>query len=457
MKILKLEILHLASLDKQGGEVIDFQNGALGESTIFSIVGPTGSGKSTILDAICLALYNRAPRYPKKKGERNQNIEIYGTPDDTEANRPAPTDACNILTRGKKEGYSKLTFLANNGNVYRAEWHIRFKTKKYEKPTTCLYKISTDSEGNLREEVAEWEDLPTIIGLDYEQFLRTVLIAQGSFANFLNAKENERYELLEKLIGCEDLYARIASEIKAKRDAAVEAYNRVNASIEEVRQNLLADEERERLEEEILQLERKEKEIADSMKIAETRLQWYSDDDKMAADIQEQQDLADQARQALDDFQPDIIRLHLHDDIAPAVDCLKEARNMEAGIAQTKAQINADEARSKEQGKRLTAANDTLGQLTTAAEMAQTTIDETAPHIAKARELVTKIANATEMLKDKLKAKKNATDAFLATKPPSDKHRTWPNRPAKGKKLLPLKWKRKRRNRNRRWRMPKRH
>ena len=69
MKFLRLEILNLASLDRKEGEIIDFENGALGESNIFSIVGPTGSGKSTILDAICLALYNRAPRYPKKSGE----------------------------------------------------------------------------------------------------------------------------------------------------------------------------------------------------------------------------------------------------------------------------------------------------------------------------------------------------------------------------------------------------
>lgn len=67
MKFLQLEILNLASLDKQGGEVINFEEGALGESTIFSIVGPTGSGKSTLLDAICLALYNRAPAIRRRK------------------------------------------------------------------------------------------------------------------------------------------------------------------------------------------------------------------------------------------------------------------------------------------------------------------------------------------------------------------------------------------------------
>lgn len=72
MKFLQLEILNLASLDKQGGEVINFEEGALGESTIFSIVGPTGSGKSTLLDTICLALYNRAPRYPGRKETRTR-------------------------------------------------------------------------------------------------------------------------------------------------------------------------------------------------------------------------------------------------------------------------------------------------------------------------------------------------------------------------------------------------
>ena len=165
MKIIQLEILNLASLDRQGGEVINFEEGALGDSTIFSIVGPTGSGKSTLLDAICLALYNRTPRYPRRQGER-KGMEIYGAMDEGERNRPAPTDCVNILTRGKKLGYSKLTFRANNGNVYRAEWHVKFNRVRYDRPITKLY-LLTQEDGLTKEEEVCWDEIPAIIGLEY--------------------------------------------------------------------------------------------------------------------------------------------------------------------------------------------------------------------------------------------------------------------------------------------------
>ena len=224
MKLLKLEIQNLASLDRPDGEVIDFESGALGESTIFSIVGPTGSGKSTILDAICLALYNRAPRYPKEKGERNQKIEIYGDMEETEKNRLAPTDGRNILTKGKKEGYSKVTFLANNGNIYRAEWYVKFMRTNYQNAITSLYKLTPDGDRCIESE-EDWNQLQQIIGLDYDQFLRTVLIAQGAFADFLNASVEDRYELLEKLVGCKETYTAIAKEINARKEKATRSAN----------------------------------------------------------------------------------------------------------------------------------------------------------------------------------------------------------------------------------------
>ena len=403
MKFLQLEILNLASLDKQGGEVVNFEEGALGESTIFSIVGPTGSGKSTLLDAICLALYNRAPRYPRKKGDKNQNIEIFGEADANENNRLAPTDSRNILTRGKKEGYSKLTFLANNGSIYRAEWHVRFQRVRYENAKTSLYKITRNGE-QLTEEIADWNELPNIIGLDYDQFLRTVLIAQGSFANFLTAKENERYELLEKLIGCEETYTNIATEIKKAKDQAVDAYNQMAASVEAVKQNLLNDEELAQLQEEITLLEKAEKELDSQLKAISENLQWYEENDKQTKQIAIYQADMEQAANAIKDIQAQIIRLQLHDEVQPAVNLLQEVERQIQSIHNQEEEILKSEAAIKSKEVGITESEHTLSYLKEAVSKAQEQLEKAMPVIAEARALKTKMEAAMPNLKEKKEA-----------------------------------------------------
>ena len=403
MKFLQLEILNLASLDKQGGEVINFEEGALGESTIFSIVGPTGSGKSTLLDAICLALYNRAPRYPRKKGDKNQNIEIFGAADASESNRLAPTDSRNILTRGKKEGYSKLTFLANNGSIYRAEWHVRFQRVRYENAKTALYKITRNGE-EITEEAADWNELPNIIGLDYDQFLRTVLIAQGSFANFLTAKENERYELLEKLIGCEETYTNIATEIKEAKDQATDAYNQMTASVEAVKQNLLNDEELAQLQEEIARLEKAEKELDSQLQAISKDLQWFEENDKQIKQITICQTNMEQAADAIKEMQVQILRLQLHDEVQPAVSLLQEVERQTQSIHEQEGNILKAEANIKSQEAAIDESEKTLASLKEAESKAQEQLEKALPVIAEARALKTKMEAAMPNLKEKKEA-----------------------------------------------------
>ena len=403
MKFLQLEILNLASLDKQGGEVINFEEGALGESTIFSIVGPTGSGKSTLLDAICLALYNRAPRYPRKKGDKNQNIEIFGAADASESNRLAPTDSRNILTRGKKEGYSKLTFLANNGSIYRAEWHVRFQRVRYENAKTALYKITRNGE-EITEEAADWNELPNIIGLDYDQFLRTVLIAQGSFANFLTAKENERYELLEKLIGCEETYTNIATEIKKAKDQATEAYNQMAASVEAVKQNLLNDEELAQLKEEIAQLEKAEQELDSQLQAISKDLQWFEENDKQIKQIAIYQKNMEQAANAIKEMQAQILRLQLHDEVQPAVNLLQEVERQTQSIHEQEGNILKAEGNIKSQESAISESEKTLDRLKEAVSQAQEQLEKALPVIAEARALKTKMEAAMPNLKEKKEA-----------------------------------------------------
>lgn len=407
MKFLQLEILNLASLDKQGGEVINFEEGALGESTIFSIVGPTGSGKSTLLDAICLALYNRAPRYPRKKGDKNQNIEIFGAADASESNRLAPTDSRNILTRGKKEGYSKLTFLANNGSIYRAEWHVRFQRVRYENAKTALYKITRKGE-EITEEAADWNELPNIIGLDYDQFLRTVLIAQGSFANFLTAKENERYELLEKLIGCEETYTNIATDIKKAKDQATDAYNQMAASVEAVKQNLLNDEELAQLQEEIARLEKAEKELDSQLQAISKDLQWFEENDKQIKQISICQTDMKQAADSIKEMQAQILRLQLHDEVQPAVNLLQEVERQTQSIHEQEENILKAEGNIKSQESAISESEKTLTCLKEAVGKAQEQLEKALPVIAEARALKTKMEAAMPNLKEKKEALESA-------------------------------------------------
>lgn len=417
MKIIKLELLNLASLDNPEGEIINFEKGGLRDATIFSIVGPTGSGKSTIMDAICLALYNRAPRYPRKKGERNQGIEIYGEPEEGERNRLAPTDARNILTKGKKEGYSKLTFRANNSNIYRAEWRVNKKTKNYENAVTSLYKINI-KENKETEEICDWESIPQIIGLDYDQFLRTVLIAQGSFSSFLKAKENERYELLEKLIGCEELYAGIAVKIKEQKDQALRQFTEIAANFSAQEKDLLQEDELEDLKQQIIKLENKEKEDKEELLKIIKALEWYELNEKYLDNIIKYEDDFKTKQQKIEDSKEKAYRLELHDSTLEAVAIYKEIKSIETDLSKHEEKLNSlaiKIAQKDDEIKR--GEEEDLAKLKLIAEEASKNLEKQQPHIKKARKIKAELEGLKKVYEEKKEIKERAKKAdFNAVK-----------------------------------------
>ncbi len=409
MKFIRLEILNLASLDNPDGERVDFEKGALGDATIFSIVGPTGSGKSTILDAICLALYNRAPRYPRKKGERNSGIEIYGRPEAGESNRLAPTDCRNILTRGRRKGYSKLTFLANNGMLYRAEWHVKFNYRNYEKTVTTLYIIAPDGS----ETEGDWESLPGIIGLDYDQFLRTVLIAQGSFAGFLNAREEERAELLEKLIGAEDKYTGIAEGIRRRKSEANELLRGIRAEHSAYARFDLSEEQLQVLREEIARLEKEERGVREEQQKVRESLAWYKTLVSLREKLEKSGSALAAASEARELMKPEADRLALHDRAAEGLRLYTECGAMRRRASDLEKEIAAAQEALAAEAEKEKEGTETLKNLRGKYDVAEAYSKVMAPRILRARELRKEADTLAGQLADRKKEAQSA-EASLA-------------------------------------------
>ncbi len=209
MKILAIRIKNLASLE--GNTEIDFTREPLCSAGIFAITGPTGSGKSTILDALCLALYAKTPRYIQA---RESGIEIQ----DTAGNTVSQGDVRSILRDGEGDGFAAVDFVGVDGRRYSAKWNVwRAKNNaagNLQPFTMALKNISTNTDipGKRTELLAEIERL---IGLNFEQFTRSVLLAQGDFTAFLKAGKDEKSSLLEKLTGTH-IYSEISIKIYEK-------------------------------------------------------------------------------------------------------------------------------------------------------------------------------------------------------------------------------------------------
>lgn len=214
MKILAIRLKNLTSIE--GTVEVDFTTEPLHTAGIFAISGPTGAGKSTLLDALCLALYDKAPRFAS-------SVESINLADVGE-NQINQSDVRNLLRRGTSDGYAEVDFQGVDGRRYRSRWSVRRTRNKVSgslQPQTMEVKeLDTEKElqGTKKELLAQ---LIELVGLTYEQFTRTVLLAQNDFATFLKSKGAAKAELLEKLTGT-GVYSRISQEIFARNKAAQE-------------------------------------------------------------------------------------------------------------------------------------------------------------------------------------------------------------------------------------------
>lgn len=192
MKITRIYLKNLNSL--RGEFTINLDQEPFASGGIFAITGPTGAGKSTILDAITLALYGRAARYD---------------------NKPNPE---NMMSRGTGECHAEVEFEVSKGR-YRASWQMKRSRGKAEGKIQPVSRFVYDAEGTvLAQNVSEANRIvEELTGLDVDRFFRSVLLAQGDFVKFLKATSDERSSLLEKLTGM-DIYSEIS--IKAHEETS---------------------------------------------------------------------------------------------------------------------------------------------------------------------------------------------------------------------------------------------
>ena len=275
MKILAIRGRNLASLE--GEFDIDFTVEPLKSSGIFAITGQTGAGKSTILDALCLALFDNAPRLNKAES----SVNVYDVEDKTITQK----DSRNILRRGTSEGYAEVDFIALNGDKYRSRWMVRRARGKadgaLQATSIKLDNLTTNNEeqgtkSNLLNRIVE------LIGLTFDQFTRAVLLAQGDFANFLKAKSSEKAELLEKLTGTE-IYSKISVSIYQKTTEARTALDLILQRMNDVK--LLTDEELELLVNEKKTKNEELKPFKIQTNQIEKKLSWIKEDQQIKYEL----------------------------------------------------------------------------------------------------------------------------------------------------------------------------
>ena len=182
MKLCRLKLKNLNSF--RGEQEIDFESGLLSDAALVAITGPTGAGKTTLLDAICVALYGKTPRL---SGTGSQH-------------------ARHLISHGEKEGFAEVHFMAN-ATRYVAVWSLRrgssaeVRLSYAEDNKLISDKLSSQGKTLGSSQRAVSEEVESILGLDFNAFRRSVMLAQGEFAAFLKAKQEDRRQILEATAG----------------------------------------------------------------------------------------------------------------------------------------------------------------------------------------------------------------------------------------------------------------
>ncbi len=283
MRILNVRFKNLNSL--VGLWNIDFTHPAYTSDGIFAIIGPTGAGKTTILDAICLALYGRTPRLNRVTKSTNE-----------------------LMSRLTGECLAEVCFETQAGR-YRCQWsQHRARNKADGELQTPRHELSHADTGEIIEsrlrEVGERIEILT--GMDYERFTRSMLLAQGGFAAFLQAPSNERAPILEQITGTE-IYSRISIKVHERRAEESRKLEKLKEDAAGIR--LLTEEARQELRSSLEEKVAMEPQLIDKRDNTRKALLWLEGIALLEQDLNKLKERSMELEQRVEVFKPNLQRL----------------------------------------------------------------------------------------------------------------------------------------------------
>lgn len=341
MKLHRLTIENIASIEHA---VIDFDQAPLNDERLFLITGETGSGKSTIIDCLCLVLYGSTPRL---KAARNVAYEtdrnIGDKREEQRTNNPR-----QLLRRGSVKASVELTFENNQGVPYVATWETHRANGKIDGKISTVSRVLRTADGVtpaafISNSDKINEEIENIVGLDIHQFFRTVVLAQGKFAEFLNSDDNEKSDLLEKMTGT-GIYTQLGKKIYQVYQEKSDRCKILSGQMENI--ILLDEEQKAKMIEEMGQLDAQHRTMNAVLQRAIAMVQWLNSKARIEKDIALNSELLDKevartsteehkAQQSLvKDWDATLDARHHIKENQRALDHIKELEDQKASIQQ---------------------------------------------------------------------------------------------------------------------------